>query len=145
MHRVTHRLVTTATLTTIALVSVVSCGNDSSTGSPTTPTPPSDQADIWGTIVDGTGSPVGNVDVAVATTGTQTTADGLFVMIMTGMEFDVWGLVAGFGFYAMFCIPLVALLFETGFHGSLVTVGLMFLPRVGLLYAVGALQPELFP
>lgn len=76
--------------------------------------------------------------------GAGAVADVLFFSMMMQVDFDHWILAAGLILYVILCgIPLAAM-FMIGLQETLVIVGVMVAPRVGLLYLIASLFPALF-
>lgn len=79
------------------------------------------------------------------TLGPAAIADVLFIVVLMGMDFDWSGLAAGFGFYLVLTGPAAAAMLGTRLPDTATLVGLIFIPRVVVAYALGFSIPSLFP
>ena len=84
------------------------------------------------------------VKLVAVSLGAGAVADVLFFSMMMQVDFDHWILAAGFILYVILCGVPLALMFMIGLQEMLVVVAVMVAPRVGLLYLIASLFPELF-
>lgn len=83
--------------------------------------------------------------LAAITIGPAALADVLFAATMVTMDFDWWGIVAGFAFYLLTAGITTACLFGLGLIDTVVAVIGIVVPRVAIVYGLGATMPWLFP
>ena len=76
--------------------------------------------------------------------GPGSVADILFFGLMSAADADPWTLAAGFIIYVILCGAPMALIFELSLYETLLIVSLLVLPRIALVFVLGAMFVGLF-
>lgn len=83
--------------------------------------------------------------IVAMTLGPAAVGDVLFAAVLSEIPFDWEALAAGFGFYLLLTGPVAALMFGIRLPETATLIGLIFLPRVVIGYAMAMAFPSMFP